>query len=1125
MEFRVLGPLEVIDGGVPLELGGAKQRALLAALLLERNRPVSSDRLVDALWEEEPTETARKALQVYVSQLRKVLGRECVETRPPGYLLRVEAEELDLARFERLREEGRLAEALALWRGPPLAEFASHRFAQAEVARLEELRLACLEERIDRDLAEGRHAELVGELEGLVKQHPLRERLRSQLMLALYRSGRQAEALEGYQKARRALVDELGIEPAKALRDLHQAILRQDASLDLHAAIAASAPAARSGFVGRKRELAALVAALDEVFAGHGRVCLVAGEPGIGKSRLAEELAVHARGRGARVLVGRCWEAGGAPAYWPWVQSLRAWVRETEPDELGQALGPAAVELAQILPELRELFPGLPEPGPAESESARFRLFDATAELLRRLAATRPLVLVLDDLHAADAPSLLLLQFVAREVAASRILVLGAYRDVDPVPGRTFSSTMTDVAREPVARRISLGGLSEEDVTEYVELTAAELASPEVAAALYAETEGNPLFVGEMVRLLAEEGLQDEARLAIPQTVRDVIARRLAHLSDECNRVLVLASVLGREFALTALEKLAEVDEDALLETLDEAMAARVVSDVPGTARQLRFAHVLIRDTLYDGLTTTRRVRLHKQAMASLELVYGEHAGPHLAELAHHALAGSELERALDYARRAAGRALELLAYEEAARLNRSALETLALVRPADDETRCELLVALGEAEIRAGDSRAAKAAFLEAAAIAKRLGLAHALARAAAGYGGRSMIARAGDDDQLVPLLEAGIAALPEDEVALRATLLARLSGALRDDPSRDRRDALSRRALELARESGDGVALVHALDGRTAAILGPDTVAECVELGGELYRIATELGDRERAAHALVHRFHARVMLGELAEGAPDLDEAVRIAEELGQPAELFQVAAAQAMVALARGAFDEGERLVATAFSLGERAQPDMAVPIHALQRYTLCEFRGRLAEVAPALGKLVADYPARPVFRCALAQAHLRLGLLDEARAALEELACDSFSALPFDIEWLYGMSLLAETAVALDDVRSSETLYGLLVPWAGLTATDHPEGFRGAVSRYLGMLAAATGRPGEAVRHFEDALSLNEEMGVRPWLARTQTDYARTLAARGHTERAAELREAADATFSELGMPS
>ena len=232
MDFRILGPLEVLDDGRALDLGGAKQRAALAMLAVHANRVVAQERLIEALWDEEPPETARKALQVYVSQLRKVLGRERLETKPRGYLLRLEPDELDLTRFELLRDSGKPGQALQLWRGDPLADFADQRFAEPEIARLEELRLACLEQRVELDLADGRHAELIGELEALVRLHPLREHLRAQLMLALYRSGRQAEALEAYQAARAALVDGLGLEPGPELRELHQQILTQDPALD-----------------------------------------------------------------------------------------------------------------------------------------------------------------------------------------------------------------------------------------------------------------------------------------------------------------------------------------------------------------------------------------------------------------------------------------------------------------------------------------------------------------------------------------------------------------------------------------------------------------------------------------------------------------------------------------------------------------------------------------------------------------------------------------------------------------------------------------------------------------------------------------------------------------------------
>ena len=423
IEFGVLGPLEASRGGEPLHLGGGKQRALLAILLLNANEVVSSDRLIDELWGEAAPETAGKALQVHVSQLRKALepergpgdpGRVLI-TKPPGYTLALEPDQLDLTRFDRLTGEGRealaasdperaaalLRDALSLWRGPALADVAFEPFAQPEIARLEELRMAALEDRLQADIERGRHSDVIGELERLVAADPLRERPRAQLMLALYRSGRQAEALEAYRRARDTLVEELGIEPGKELQGLHEQILRQDPALDLaeerigRPVEEVAAPRevgarfeAAEAFVGREREISELEAALGHTFEGRGSVYLIGGEPGIGKSRLADELSRLARDRHARVLWGRCWEAGGAPAYWPWVQALRTYIVDADPDSLRAQLGPRGSEVAQLLPELRERFPDLPVPASPESEGARFRLFDATADFASGLPMT-----------------------------------------------------------------------------------------------------------------------------------------------------------------------------------------------------------------------------------------------------------------------------------------------------------------------------------------------------------------------------------------------------------------------------------------------------------------------------------------------------------------------------------------------------------------------------------------------------------------------------------------------------------------------------------------------------------------------------------------------------------------
>jgi DNA-binding SARP family transcriptional activator len=1131
MEFRILGPLEVLEDGQQLDLGGAKQRALLAMLLLHANEVVSQDRLIEAVWEEQPPETAQKALQVYISRLRKTLGKERLETKARGYRLRVAEGELDLERFQFLAEN-EPREALALWRGPPLAEFAYQRFAQAEIARLEERRLVVLEERIEAELAIGRHADLVSELEAIVAEFPLRERPRAQLMLALYRSGRQAEALEAYQDARRALTEELGIEPSQQLRELQQAILRQDPALNVKSGrrILSEGASPRGIFVGRGPELEALQDGLEAAIAGHGRLFLLVGEPGIGKSRLADELVQQARDRGVRVLVGRCWEAGGAPAYWPWVQSLRALVEETESELLKRQLGARGRELGQLLPELRERFPDLPLPSELESESARFLLFEAVSAFLDASARETPLVIVLDDLHAADEPSLLMLQFIARELGESRALVLGAYRDVDPTPTDPLTVAVTELLRESVTRSLALAGLAREDVATFVELISGEVPSDELVMAIHEETEGNPLFVGEIARLLATEGglAETEApRLVIPQGVRDVISRRLRHLSEECNHVLVLASVLGREFSLEALAHLADMSEDELLETLDEAMIARVVSAAPGAPRHLRFAHVLIRDTLYEGLTAARRVRLHRQVVAALEILHGADPGPHSAELAFHALAGSEFDKALEYARQAGDRALALLAYEEAARLYRTALDALELVVPSDEDMRCVLLLALGEATARAGDAAAARNAFLGAADVAERLGRPRELAQAAAGYGGRIVWARGGDDPNLVPLLERALDALGDDHVELRVRLLARLAGALRDEADAERRDALGREAIALARRSGSALALALALDGRTATAHGsPDRAGELLGDADELLAAAEQSGDRERVIHAHFNRAYAHSRGADMGAAMDDLATASRLAEELRQPTQLWLVTAGLAAAAIAEGRFDDAHDLDAQALETGRRAQPRDADAVWRLHRHTLGELVGPSVETEAIVAEGATRYGSRPIFRCALAHIHLQLGNPDRAREIMHAFADAEFKGIPLDSDWVVAATMLAETSAALHEHEPTAMLHALLVPVAHLNAANLPEAMRGSVARYVALLDAALDRPDEAARWFEDALGANDAMGFRPWLALTQVDYARTLLVRdgpGDAEMAKGLLEEALATYRELGV--
>ncbi|HEX2233175.1 MAG TPA: BTAD domain-containing putative transcriptional regulator [Thermoleophilaceae bacterium] len=1144
MDFRILGPLEVRAGQALVGLGGAKQRSLLAILLLNANEMVTTERLVDTLWGERPPPTAVKTVQVYVSQLRKELGAETIVTRPGGYALEVDPDRVDLNRFEALAQRGRsaltagdagvaaaaLREALELWRGPPLSDLAYEAFVQAEAARLEELRLTALEDRIEADLRSGRAAELVSELQALAASHPLRERLRAQLMLALYRSGRQAEALEAYQLGRRHLVDELGIEPGRELRELEQAILSQDPALDPDQATAPGRPHGKP-FVGRKRELAELTGGLRRAVAGRGATFMVGGEPGIGKTRLAGELSRAAQELGATPLWGRCWEAGGAPAFWPWVQAIRAYARTREPDELRTELGSETADVAQIVPELADLL-GADAPSFANAPGARFRVFDATGSFLRRAAGRRPLLLLLDDLHAADESSLLLLRFVAGELADSPIMVVGFHRDTDLAPGQPLAGTLAELAREQTARRLSMRGLSKEEVGDFIELATGSVAPARAVDAVFEQTEGNPLFVEEVVRLLGPEPAGGGRALSvavIPDSVREVIARRLTRLSPDQHEVLTIAAVTGRDFELPVVAAVVQRRAVQLAELLDDAVAAGLISPIPGERSRFRFSHALVREVLYEGLSAANRARLHLQVAEALEDLHAGDLAPRLAELAHHFCEANPFlpdPRAAGYARRAAERAADLLAYEEAARLFRMAYESL--VAGAEPEERCELLLSQGEVLSRAGDMKPARDVFLEAADLARRSGLSEGLARAALGYGGRFVWARAAGDRRMVPLMEEALAALGEGDSPLRARLLARLSGALRDEPSPARRDRLSEQAVEVARRLGEPATLCWCLDARHLAIFGPDTAERRIELADEMLRLATESGQQEPELLARDYRLYAFLQLGQLAEVETELQATVDLAESMKQPAYWWKVRAVEALLALLQGRFDAAQQSMEQAAELGRTLQSGAAATTHRLQRFALAWARGSLADVEEGIRVAAASSPTYVVWRCVQATVSCELGRFEEAGDVLDRLAAGSFERLHRDDEWLLSMSLLASVAAALEDGARARALYDALLPYGSQIAFGPPEFSVGSVSRPLGILASTLELWDDAEEHFTHAQRANEAMLARPWAAHTELEWARSLLRRGRSRdrpRAGVLASKASETFRELGMKS
>jgi DNA-binding SARP family transcriptional activator len=1133
MEFRILGPLDVVDAGRSLDLGGQKQRALLTYLLLHRREPVSTDRLVTELWPGPAPPTAAKVVQVYVSRLRRLLGERTIERRASGYVLDVMPDQVDAERFERLVDGAThtetsqaartLREALSLWRGPALADLGDEPFAAAESRRLEERRLHALEERIEADLALGRDAELVAELEALVAEHPLRERPRGQLMLALYRSGRQADALAAYRELALALREQLGLDPSPALRRLEQQILRQDPMLELPDETAAE----QGGFVGRERELGHLLNRLARAFQGEGSMFLVSGEPGVGKTRLAEELSARARRRGALVLVGRCWEAGGAPSYWPWVQALRGCRTASGGQRLPEQLGGGAGWIAELVPELAELL-GTQQGAGVDFEGGRFRLFQAVVTLLGAVAADDPVLLVLEDLHAADPPSLLLLEFLAAQLADMRVLVVATHRDVDPPLGEPLSRTLAELRRQPVVRPLPLAGLDRQAVARMIELRTGRAPDERDVAAIHGRTEGNPLFVGELVKLLDAPGEEP----AIPEGVRTTIRRRLGRLPEECRSLLSLAAVLGREFELAALELMATRPAAELLSALQPALAARLVIEMrggDGRPGRLRFSHALVREVLYDELPPARRVELHREAGESLERLYATDPEPHLAELAHHfaeAAIADDRAKALDYTRRAGERAAALLAYEDAARLFNAALQLLGAEGREHSATRCELLLGLGDALARSGDESAAKRTFLQAAAAARAQRAPPLLAGAALGYGGRFLWARAGSDRELVDLLREALAAIGNEPTITRVRLLGRLAGALRDQHEREEREALSREAVHAARRLGDPATLSYALDARITAILWPENARQRLELADELLLIAARVGDRERLLQAHYSRLFALLDLGDLAQVHSELEVVAALARELRQPAHLWFAVVTDATLALFEGRFAEAEPLIDQAAALGERAQRSDAVLSRRVQLFTLGWQRGDLDGLESMLRQSLADYPARPMFRCMLALLQAELEDESSARRELDALAADRFGALPLTNEWLFSMGFLADAAARIRHADAAATIHELLLPHSALNASTADYIATGSVARPLGAAAMAIGDSGAAAAHLEDALEANARMGAAPWTARTQLDLAAALMerrTRGDLERARTLLGACIPVLRRLGM--
>ena len=961
MRYRVLGPLEVTGpDGALLDVGGAKPRALLALLLADAGRVVGIDRIVGTLWGDDPPPTVTGTLQAYVSHLRRVLEpdrgpREAptvLLTRPPGYLLHVDPGDLDSLRFAELVEQGDAAvaagdpaggialldQALALWRGEPLAELGDLPTPGTDRARLSELHVRARERRCDALLGIGRADAAVTDLQHLVAEHPLRERLWARLVTALYAADRQAEALEALRRCGELLREELGIDPGPELRDLERAVLRQDPKLldriPRPRMPASPAPAVAPSLppdllVGRRTELDHLRAVAGQVSAGRAAVVVVEGEAGIGKTRLAEATAEAGRAAGWAVAWSRCADDAGAPALWPWTQAL---------EQLGQ----------------EELTPA----GGDDADAARFRLFQDLRGRLTSAAATRPVLVVLDDLQGADTTSVQLLGLLARHLPRAPVLLVVTARTVGEQLPEPVADCLARLAREPSATGLRLTGLGTDEVAA---LLTAQLGSPgdrSLASAVHDRTGGNPFFVVELSRWMVGAHDLHLDSVPVPPSVGEVLRTRLDRLPATTRDVLELAAVSGREVTLDLLEATGIPAEDALT-ALDSAVAVGLVVD--GTQPwSWRFTQSLVQEVLVSGLPALRRARLHARLGGALEQ-RGPQDDAMVERLAHHyveALPVVGPAPARRYLARAASAARARLAHGEAATHTRQALQLLDPAEPDAARTRHDLLTALGNDLLRSGQLMEAREVVGEAITVARSLDDRECLAQAAAVWGSvtvwnwrpHGMV-----DDDMVALLEDLIVerdAATDADDPVTARLLGTLGIELAFGPD-DRGVRAAQRAVDTARRIGDPELLGRTLNNFSIAVWGRPGAAEV--------RLAAADESLELAGHGLprrtefvahLHRAALRLHLGDLAGFEADHEQARRLAVSLSGPEVRPHVLWQAGGLAWLRGNAARAEELTTEAYELFRKVTPH-ARHAYAAHQFTLRRADFRQADAIPLL----------------------------------------------------------------------------------------------------------------------------------------------------------------------------
>ena len=880
-------------------------------------------------------------------------------------------------------------------------------------------------------------------------------------------------------------------------------------------------------FVGRADELEALRTPWTRaVGTSQRRLVLVGGDPGIGKSRLTAEFARDVYDKDATVLFGRCYEENVVP-YQPFVEAVEQYLRHGDPAEVRADLVRSGTLLARLVPDIGLRFPDLLEPIRAEPDTERYLMFEAVDDLLGGIAKRAPLLLVLDDLHWADRPTLALLSHVARQSDAAPLLLLGTYRTSEVVGDHPLRGIIGDLRHDGVAEDIALGGLTEGEVGELIDSTSDLEPRPGFVHSVRRATAGNPFFVQEICSHFGETGATAGAftleALGVPEGVKEVIGRRIARLAEGTERLLTIGALIGREFDLDLLVDVAGDDEDAVLDALERACTARLVEEVAGTIGRYSFVHALTREALYDSLGATRRARLHRRVAESIESRYVDDLEDYFGALAfHYAAAGTDVPKAVEYAGLAGEQALTRLAHEDAAKQFERGLALLA----DQDRARCDLLLGLAEARRRAGDVPGSRAAFEEAGALARSIGDAGLVARAAVGSFRGHVMANPAWHESTIRLLEEALALLPGEDSVLRSRVLAALSLELYFTPQRERGLAVGLEGIAMARRAGDDEALAFALACAHTALSDPGHLDRRLTVATELVGLSERAGNPELTYIGHVHRACDLLELARVEDARRSAHAAIETVEDLGQPMQRYYVTWLQSTLALLGGRFDEAQRFADESLEIGIGADNPDAFVVWGTQAVILGWQRGEVGHLVEPAQQLLEQFPDLTALPAEVALVEALAGLNDEARTKLLAYAAD-LDVLVFDAIWVPALVALVEVCRIVDAPECARSIYERLVPYAQtLCVVSLNLSEMGPVSRSLGVLASLMGDYTRAELHFADALATSERIGAPPHVARTSADYARMLLSRGAAgdqERAQALLTQARSIAERIGQ--